>query len=67
MGDHATTNDPSNTTFENKGKGKDVQDQHEDDSSSEESDNENEEMVSVSCSPALKDTQDQPITDLVPL
>lgn len=45
MGDHATTNDPSNTTFEQKGKGKDVQDQIAEDSSDEESDQEPE-MVS---------------------
>lgn len=42
MGDHATTNDPSNTTFEEKGKGKDVQDQIAEDSSDEESDQEPE-------------------------
>lgn len=45
MGDHATTNDPSNATFEQKGKGKDVQDQIAEDSSDEESDQEPE-MVS---------------------
>ncbi|OQE16441.1 hypothetical protein PENSTE_c024G09303 [Penicillium steckii] len=37
MGDHATTNDPSNATFEEKGKGKDVQDQIAEDSSDDES------------------------------
>ncbi|KAJ5220906.1 uncharacterized protein N7469_009793 [Penicillium citrinum] len=42
MGDHATTNDPSNATFEEKGKGKDVQDQIAEDSSDEESDQEPE-------------------------
>ncbi|KAJ5984366.1 hypothetical protein N7481_006465 [Penicillium waksmanii] len=42
MGDHATTNDPSNATFEQKGKGKDVQDQIAEDSSDEESDQEPE-------------------------
>jgi hypothetical protein len=46
MGDHATTNDPSNATFEQKGKGKDVQDQIAEDSSDEESDQELE-MVSL--------------------
>lgn len=45
MGDHATTNDPSNATFEQKGKGKDPQDQIVEDSSDEESDQEPE-MVS---------------------
>lgn len=45
MGDHATTNDPSNATFEQKGKGKDPQDEILEDSSDEESDHEPE-MVS---------------------